>query len=130
MQTRHRVPTVFTLYMVDVLCCALGCVILLWFLKIHQATQHEREAQRYAQQVKETSERLAETEQRLAAKSKESNRLGQEADRTRTSLEKAQAKADSLARLLADTQGQLTQALAERDRLRKDRVAAQTRLDA
>ena len=27
MIVRHRVPSVFGIYMVDVLCCALGCVI-------------------------------------------------------------------------------------------------------
>src|SRR5437868_6158824 len=30
MAVRHRVPSIFSIYMVDVLCCALGCVILLW----------------------------------------------------------------------------------------------------
>src|ERR1700722_5307083 len=30
MRVRHRIPTVFTLSMLDVFCCALGCVILLW----------------------------------------------------------------------------------------------------
>ena len=32
MKTRHKIPAVFSIYMVDVLCCALGCVILLWQL--------------------------------------------------------------------------------------------------
>lgn len=32
MIVRHRTPTIFSIYMVDVLCCALGCVILLWQL--------------------------------------------------------------------------------------------------
>ena len=27
MIVRHRVPSVFGIYMVDVLCCALGCVV-------------------------------------------------------------------------------------------------------
>jgi hypothetical protein len=30
MQSRQRIPTIFSIYMVDVLCCALGCVVLLW----------------------------------------------------------------------------------------------------
>jgi predicted nucleic acid-binding Zn-ribbon protein len=30
MRVRHRIPTVFSLSMLDVFCCALGCVILLW----------------------------------------------------------------------------------------------------
>jgi len=39
MQTRHRIPTVFSIYMVDVLCCALGCVILLWQLYHHESQE-------------------------------------------------------------------------------------------
>jgi hypothetical protein len=30
MRVRHRIPTIFSLSMLDVFCCALGCVILLW----------------------------------------------------------------------------------------------------
>ena len=37
MRIRHRVPTIFNLSMVDVLCCALGCVILLWLLNQRDA---------------------------------------------------------------------------------------------
>src|SRR6266699_3087475 len=58
MQTRHKVPIIFTLYMVDVLCCALGCVILLWFLKVHEAKGQMREAQL-------TNNRLARTQEQL-----------------------------------------------------------------
>jgi myosin heavy subunit len=40
MQIRHRVPTIFSIYMLDVICCALGCVILLW-----QVNQYEADLQ-------------------------------------------------------------------------------------
>lgn len=39
MQVRHRIPTIFSIYMVDVLCCALGCVILLWQLYHHESEE-------------------------------------------------------------------------------------------
>jgi len=39
MQQRHRVPTIFSIYMVDVLCCALGCVILLWQVNFQEAEE-------------------------------------------------------------------------------------------
>src|SRR4029453_14808668 len=39
MKTRHRIPSIFNLSMVDVLCCALGCVILLWLLNLREAKQ-------------------------------------------------------------------------------------------
>jgi hypothetical protein len=37
MIVRHRIPSVFGIYMVDVLCCALGCVILLWQVNYQEA---------------------------------------------------------------------------------------------
>ena len=37
MRIRHKVPSIFSLSMVDVLCCALGCVILIWLLNAKQS---------------------------------------------------------------------------------------------
>src|SRR3954463_15081187 len=44
MRVRHRIPSLFSLSMVDVLCCALGCVILLWLLNLREAQEHEDNA--------------------------------------------------------------------------------------
>jgi hypothetical protein len=41
MRIRHRIPSVFSLSMVDVMCCALGCVILLWLLNLKKAKENE-----------------------------------------------------------------------------------------
>jgi predicted nucleic acid-binding Zn-ribbon protein len=59
MRTRHRVPSIFNLSMVDVLCCALGCVILLWLLNL-------REARQRADEVSQTDEQLTLTRKELA----------------------------------------------------------------
>ncbi len=48
MINRHRVPTVFSIYMLDVICCALGCVILLWQLKHSEAEEQTEAAPRGA----------------------------------------------------------------------------------
>src|SRR5260370_34964913 len=64
MQTRHRIPTIFNLSMVDVLCCALGCVILLWLLNL-------REAKHRAVLAGTTNERLAATQKELKAAQEE-----------------------------------------------------------
>jgi predicted nucleic acid-binding Zn-ribbon protein len=45
MRVRHRIPSIFNLSMVDVLCCALGCVILLWLINLREAKEHEESAQ-------------------------------------------------------------------------------------
>jgi hypothetical protein len=108
MPTRHRVPTVFTLYMVDVLCCALGCVILLWFLKIHEA---KRQGQDYAQTQVQRDEAL----QQLAG--------------SREQVEKLDKERDQLQGQLANARGQMEAAEKERDQLRKDQAADRVRLD-
>jgi hypothetical protein len=51
MAIRHRVPTIFSIYMVDVLCCALGCVILLWQVSFQEAEQQTAEAKKQTQEV-------------------------------------------------------------------------------
>src|SRR5438093_12450665 len=91
MQTRHKVPIVFTLYMVDVLCCALGCVILLWFLKIHEAKQRSLEATRREKAAAETGAMLArtratleETQGRLYSAQQLAESLEKDRDQTRT----------------------------------------------
>src|ERR1700740_278484 len=45
MQIRHRIPSIFNLSMVDVLCCALGCVILLWLFYLREARAHQEVAE-------------------------------------------------------------------------------------
>lgn len=43
MRIRHKVPSIFSLSMVDMLCCALGCVILVWLLNAKQAEDDAEE---------------------------------------------------------------------------------------
>ncbi len=45
MRVHHRIPSIFNLSMVDVLCCALGCVILLWLINLREAKHHEESAE-------------------------------------------------------------------------------------
>jgi len=59
MRVRHRIPSIFNLSMVDVLCCALGCVILLWLINLRDAKNHEEDA---ADRLNQTSELLARTQ--------------------------------------------------------------------
>ncbi|MBM4072279.1 MAG: VWA domain-containing protein [Planctomycetes bacterium] len=62
MKTRHRIPTIFSIYMVDVLCCALGCMILLWLVNF-------REAKRRTKAASEVSSQLARVQSALAVAS-------------------------------------------------------------
>ena len=51
MRVRHRIPSIFNLSMVDVLCCALGCVILLWLINLREAKHHEEDAEEEHRQI-------------------------------------------------------------------------------
>src|ERR1700730_14032233 len=68
MKLRHRMPTIFSIYMVDVLCCALGCVILLWLINF-------REAKNRAIPASETGKRLTDSKSDLALANSELNSL-------------------------------------------------------
>lgn len=49
MSQRHRIPTIFSIYMLDVICCALGCVVLLWQVAHQEAEKQTAQAtQAYA----------------------------------------------------------------------------------
>lgn len=60
MRTRHKIPNVFSLSMMDVLCCALGCVILLWLLGAKQAEDDLGEARDVAANASERAALLLE----------------------------------------------------------------------
>src|SRR5215831_6723905 len=61
MRVRHRIPTIFNLSMVDVLCCALGCVILLWLLNLREAKEETVTAGKTRDQLKAAQSLLEDT---------------------------------------------------------------------
>src|SRR5436190_1267237 len=65
MRTRHRVPTIFNLSMVDVLCCALGCVILLWLLNQRAAREQTVAAEQTGLQLNQSQLSLDSAEREL-----------------------------------------------------------------
>src|SRR5271163_3104435 len=65
MRTRHRIPSIFNLSMVDVLCCALGCVILLWLVNFREAKRRALAAGETSIKLDAASRQLAEAEQQL-----------------------------------------------------------------
>jgi hypothetical protein len=90
MRTRHRIPSIFNLSMVDVLCCALGCVILLWLINF-------REARRRSEAVGMTAAALEEAQGRLSTLSDEAASLRRELGLARTTAEEAEARGAALA---------------------------------
>jgi chromosome segregation ATPase len=100
MRTRHRIPSIFNLSMVDVLCCALGCVILLWLLNM-------REAQEKASQAGQTGEELARTQDELTRTQADLAAAVKDRDGLRVRLETATGQVADLTARAASLQGQL-----------------------
>jgi hypothetical protein len=67
MKARHRMPTIFSIYMVDVLCCALGCVILLWLINFREARQRAAAASEATLKLNETQTALDLSSSELSA---------------------------------------------------------------
>jgi predicted nucleic acid-binding Zn-ribbon protein len=131
MRIRHRVPSIFNLSMVDVLCCALGCVILLWLLNLREARTRAEEAGRTDQQLTATLKDLAATvaerdglRRRLAEATDQFTDLssqyrslqgqltdsGRQLDDTRKRLATAEEQSRGTAALLTKTQGERDEA--------------------
>src|SRR5262245_58208034 len=96
MRTRHRVPSIFNLSMVDVLCCALGCVILLWLLNL-------REARQRADEASQTDVRLTQTRKELAAALQEGEALRRQLEDVAGQLASMTASSRSLQTQLDET---------------------------
>ncbi len=72
MRIRHRIPSIFSLSMVDVLCCSLGCVILLWLLNARQSAEEaEDQTRQTAELVEKARIEREQTEEQLATLTRE-----------------------------------------------------------
>ena len=129
MRTRHRIPMIFSLSMMDVFCCTLGCVILLWLA-------NQREAKLRARTLAEATEQLTQSRTDLSAADRERDALRRQLSDTRSDLERARdqaaatrrnldaarTRADELAKQLSDAQAEATDTA---DRLAKKTQAEQ-----
>ncbi len=62
MRTRHKQPTLVSMWMLDVFCCALGCVILLWVLESLSSTEQSKKARNALQDLSRTKNELVATQ--------------------------------------------------------------------
>jgi len=67
MRLRHKLPNVFGLYMVDVLCCSLGCVILLWLFNDYKSNLLNRDLEAKAKDLARLTEEQIQRTRELAA---------------------------------------------------------------
>ena len=105
MRVHHRTPTIFNLSMVDVLCCALGSVILLWLLNL-------RDARERSLTVNATSGKLLSVQSALDLAGGQLKTLTAERDAEKDRALQLQREARGL-------QGDLAQAQQEADALNK-----------
>jgi hypothetical protein len=138
MQTRHRVPTIFNIYMLDVICCALGCVILLWQVSHQEAEQQTAAAaqarenyERASQEVLSATGEAGQLKRDLAASETKSRQLADELAKSRAlaaarlrdheqALAALERKEDALKRLqaaLAELQEKSSAELASKDKV-------------
>ncbi len=149
MRVRHRIPSIFNLSMVDVLCCALGCVILIWLINLRDSKQHQEESallldrqkgeiadlEKMRDDLKRQTADQADVVQRLEAKlqvataNEDSLRASLKA--SGKDLDAARAGADDLSHKLSEARGKIDalQPLADavpglRDSLKKTRAQA------
>jgi len=117
MHTRLRIPSIFNLAMVDVLCCALGCVILLWLLNLREAKQRTLAAQHATADLSQTRITLAETERQRKAAEDMQAQLNQRLRQSARDLEAAghrieaqEADRDRLAKAITTADGRVAEA--------------------
>ena len=69
MHLRHRVPTIFNIYMLDVICCALGCVVLLWQVAHQEAEQQTEDASKQSAAAQKARQQFEQAQKDLRSKS-------------------------------------------------------------
>jgi von Willebrand factor type A domain len=135
MRTRHRIPMIFSLSMMDVFCCTLGCVILLWLINQREAMLRTRAANQVTEELSVSEKRRSELggllddlDRQLAAARAELKTQGAE-------LAAARSRSDELAKQLstardqaADIEDQLAKKTASADQLARLRDDARKRI--
>jgi uncharacterized coiled-coil DUF342 family protein len=122
MRIHHKTPSIFNLSMVDMLCCALGCVILLWLLNM-------RDARDRALTVNATSGQLHTVQAALDAAGGQVKSLSDERDNARDRAAMLEREGRNLVRELAQAQQEADklnkqlQAQTQRTRSASERVA-------
>lgn len=101
MRVRHRMPMVFSLSMLDVFCCALGCVTLLWLVNQREAMLRAKDATKLLANLDISRSDLKSFQAQLAAALAERDQSLGNAARLRVDLDAARIQAADLSTSLA-----------------------------
>ena len=137
MRVRHRIPTIFNLSMVDVLCCALGCVILLWLFNLHDARQRAVTVGETTERLRDTQAHLDQTTSQLQSVLHERDDLvvraaasAKERDQVRRELELARARMSAIEKELGTVKKQKDTLSQEERALTREKADMDERLTA
>jgi predicted nucleic acid-binding Zn-ribbon protein len=84
MRIRHKIPSIFSLSMVDMLCCALGCVILVWLLNAKQSEDEAEERRAEVDTIMSRAQAEREESTRLLSDARQEHARATERVRTLT----------------------------------------------
>jgi myosin heavy subunit len=137
MRIRHRVPTLFTLSMLDVFCCALGCVIFLWLYNEKLAKERFIKAGQTEEQLSQTQSELVSAQRLLEDMRKNLSSARQllterltELEQTQSKLTAAEATAVALRKDLTETRQLAATRAGELENTKKDLGDARSRVEA
>ena len=116
LRNRHKQPTLVSMWMLDVFCCALGCVTLLWLLSSRAATDEKKQAASSLQDLRATQSVLSTVRDDLTATKRRLNAEIESLDKTKEKLAVAKTDISTLETKLATT---LAQAVLFKDQLAK-----------
>jgi uncharacterized coiled-coil DUF342 family protein len=134
MPKRRTPPSLVSMWMLDVFCCALGCVTLLWLLNTREAKNESTRAQLALTDLASTRDNLAAAKSDLDATRRQLNAT---IDELRGRIVATTTERDETAKILAATQADLAKSLAKAVLLdddlkakQKDAAALTGKLDA
>jgi hypothetical protein len=130
MAMKHRIPTIFNLSMVDVLCCALGCVILLWLVNLREAKQRSEAASETSSLLAATRSQLDDKEQRLLQADREHSKIGLDLQSAQDQLANLDKAFRELRTLHTDTADRLAKKTREQLDLAKELLASRQKNQA
>src|SRR5262249_41252804 len=113
MRVRHRTPSIFSISMVDVLCCALGCVILIWLNKEDESDLRGASLSRKVAENKQLADLLARLDREKASAKKKIGDLEALLARRVKELEDLQKRLGLLVKERSDLREQVHDRTAE-----------------
>jgi predicted nucleic acid-binding Zn-ribbon protein len=144
-RTRHKPPTLVSMWMLDVFCCALGCVTLLWLLNTREAADQANRAGATLAELDRTRRTLTsdlddlrgklaavtadrdDTAKKLAAATTDLADARQKYAAAAADLTDTRAKLDSTTTDLSEATKKLTATATDRDETAKRLAAAAAR---